>query len=361
MNLTDIKNKILRECDIASVVGRYVPLKQKGAEYFGACPFHNERTPSFSVCPKKGIFKCFGCGAGGDVIEFVMRIENKNFVEAVALLANQQHITVTWHERSHYDKARSSEQTITYVPKDKVLQSLGRYDINPFALFLHALVGEDRAARALVKWYVGTARDTGTLFWQVDQCGMVRTASKIHYNGDGHRRKDLEPRRIFTQAHGYVPCLFGEHQLVEVTDDTLIAVVESEKTAILCDLFMPTLYGQPVIYMACCGANGLTDEKARALSGQQVVLIPDFSYASRAAWGAVPMRKKYVDVRGVLRKVVAEDGEVEEGYVSVAQRISHYVKNVSILNDWAYLNDGSDIADVLLDQYAPKTPQLKAV
>lgn len=75
-------------CDIETVVSRYVTLKASGANKFGLCPFHNERTPSFSVNSSKELFKCFGCGASGDVISFIMRIENLSYVDAVVFLAN---------------------------------------------------------------------------------------------------------------------------------------------------------------------------------------------------------------------------------------------------------------------------------
>ena len=62
--------------DIVDIVSQYVNLKKKGANYFGLCPFHNEKSPSFSVSPGKQMYYCFGCGAGGNVITFVMEYEN---------------------------------------------------------------------------------------------------------------------------------------------------------------------------------------------------------------------------------------------------------------------------------------------
>lgn len=76
-------------CDIVDVVSGYVPLKRQGANYFGLCPFHNEKSPSFSVSPDKQIFHCFGCGAGGGVINFVMRAEGLEFRDAVRFLADR--------------------------------------------------------------------------------------------------------------------------------------------------------------------------------------------------------------------------------------------------------------------------------
>ena len=73
--------------DIATFIGQYVALKQRGRDLVGLCPFHGEKTPSFHVHPDQGYFKCFGCGAAGDVIGFVQRLENVPFPEAVRMLA----------------------------------------------------------------------------------------------------------------------------------------------------------------------------------------------------------------------------------------------------------------------------------
>ena len=85
---------LTERCDIADVVSRYVPLTRKGGNLFGLCPFHNEKTPSFSVSPEKQIYHCFGCGKGGGVVNFIMEIENLSFPEAVHFLADQAGMTV---------------------------------------------------------------------------------------------------------------------------------------------------------------------------------------------------------------------------------------------------------------------------
>ena len=75
--------------DIEELVGRYVTLKRSGSNLMGCCPFHSEKTPSFSVSPSKKLFYCFGCQAGGSVITFVQKAENLDFPEAVEYLANR--------------------------------------------------------------------------------------------------------------------------------------------------------------------------------------------------------------------------------------------------------------------------------
>lgn len=85
----DVIEEVRSRNDIVDVISTYVKLKRQGANYFGLCPFHGEKTPSFSVSPSKQIFYCFGCGAGGNVITFIEKIENYTFPEAVRYLARR--------------------------------------------------------------------------------------------------------------------------------------------------------------------------------------------------------------------------------------------------------------------------------
>ena len=88
----EILDEIRSRNDIVSTISQYMMLKRKGRNYFGLCPFHNEKSPSFSVSPDKQIFHCFGCGVGGDVINFVKKIENIGFLDSVRLLAEKSGI-----------------------------------------------------------------------------------------------------------------------------------------------------------------------------------------------------------------------------------------------------------------------------
>src|SRR5207245_9988264 len=83
--LDDVRNAV----DIVDLVGRFVNLRKAGVNWKGLCPFHAEKTPSFMVNPKKGIFHCFGCGLGGDAFGFLMRQDRLSFPEAVRALAKQ--------------------------------------------------------------------------------------------------------------------------------------------------------------------------------------------------------------------------------------------------------------------------------
>lgn len=85
----DKKNEILENSDIVAIIGDYVDLKKSGNSYKGLCPFHNEKTPSFTVDDRKQLFHCFGCGEGGDVVSFIMHKEGLSYIDAMKYLANK--------------------------------------------------------------------------------------------------------------------------------------------------------------------------------------------------------------------------------------------------------------------------------
>jgi DNA primase len=97
--------------DIVDVVGGYVRLQKKGSNYFGLCPFHNEKSPSFSVTPGKQMYYCFGCGAGGNVFTFLMQYENYTFGEAMETLAARVGIELPKQEMSEAQKREADKRT----------------------------------------------------------------------------------------------------------------------------------------------------------------------------------------------------------------------------------------------------------
>ena len=96
----EIINDVRQSNDIVDVISQYVHLKRSGRNFFGLCPFHNEKSPSFSVSPDKQIFHCFGCGVGGNVITFISKIEGLNFIETVQMLAERANIQLPTLENS---------------------------------------------------------------------------------------------------------------------------------------------------------------------------------------------------------------------------------------------------------------------
>ena len=109
----EIIDDVRQSNDIVDVISQYVRLKRSGRNYFGLCPFHNEKSPSFSVSPEKQIFHCFGCGVGGNVFTFLTKIEGINFVEAVQLLAERANIQLPTLE-NNMDSAKEALKAKVY-------------------------------------------------------------------------------------------------------------------------------------------------------------------------------------------------------------------------------------------------------
>ena len=111
-------NKILDAAQIVDVVGDFVTLKKRGANHIACCPFHNEKTPSFSVSPSKGIYKCFGCGKSGTAVGFVMEHENMSYTEALKYLAKKYHIEVVEKEETAEEIAKQQRHESLYLVSD---------------------------------------------------------------------------------------------------------------------------------------------------------------------------------------------------------------------------------------------------
>ncbi len=106
----EVIEEVRTKNDIVDVIGSYVKIQKKGSSYFGLCPFHNEKSPSFSVSGYKQIYYCFGCGAGGNVISFIMNYENYTFPEAVKLLAERAGVALPEVEFSAEAKEKQSKK-----------------------------------------------------------------------------------------------------------------------------------------------------------------------------------------------------------------------------------------------------------
>ena len=129
---------LLARVDVVEVVGRYVQLKKGGANYMGLCPFHGEKSPSFSVSPTKQFFHCFGCGKNGNAIGFLMEHAGMSFIEAVKDLAQEVGMTVPDDERSPQDRERANQARAQQ-------QSLGEVLATAAGAYQKALKGNERA------------------------------------------------------------------------------------------------------------------------------------------------------------------------------------------------------------------------
>ena len=107
----DLIEEVRMKNDIVDVISGYVKLTRKGSSYFGLCPFHNEKSPSFSVSPGKQMYYCFGCGAGGNVFTYLMEYENYTFVEALKFLAERAGFELPQIEYSKEAKEQADLKT----------------------------------------------------------------------------------------------------------------------------------------------------------------------------------------------------------------------------------------------------------
>lgn len=140
----DLLDEILASTDIVEVINEYVPLKRRGANYLGLCPFHKEKTPSFTVSPDKQIYKCFGCGQGGSVVQFISKLENLDFKETLEHLAERANIDLAKYEvnSTFSDGKRELKETI-----ERINKATARY-------FYEALTAELKEQNSLLKSYL---------------------------------------------------------------------------------------------------------------------------------------------------------------------------------------------------------------
>ena len=117
--------ELLARADVVEIVGRYVQLKKGGANFMGLCPFHAEKSPSFTVSPAKQFYHCFGCGKHGDAINFLMEQTGMSFIEAVRDLAQHYGLQVPEDEASPQDRARAAEQRQKQATLSDVLEKAG--------------------------------------------------------------------------------------------------------------------------------------------------------------------------------------------------------------------------------------------
>lgn len=110
----NFKEQVRSTADMVEIISGYVPLKRKGQNYWGCCPFHGEKTPSFSVNPGKSMFYCFGCHEGGDIFKFIMKIENCSFMEALKLLAGRYGIPIPEKQKTAAEIAREKQRESIY-------------------------------------------------------------------------------------------------------------------------------------------------------------------------------------------------------------------------------------------------------
>lgn len=159
--------KIINAARIEEVVGSFVELRKRGVNYIGLCPFHNEKTPSFNVNPAKGIFKCFGCGEGGDSVAFLMKHEHYTYPEALRWLANKYGIQIEEQVLTKEEVAQQSERDRIYQINDfaqKYFQETLFSDNEGLSIGLSYLRERELSQETIKRWGIGYCKDTGDDF-----------------------------------------------------------------------------------------------------------------------------------------------------------------------------------------------------
>ncbi len=306
-----IKNRM----DIVAVISHFETVKERSeikGKYVCKCPFHNEKTASFLIDKNKGLYKCFGCGVGGDTIKFIQDRLNLDYIEAMKWLGNFYNLpidnnspqsTFTKNKLNIREEIETETPPPVFIPKEVFNQSLNHYSENNFVEFLHTLFEPCITNMLIDKYYIGTSKyySGATVFWQVDETGNIRYGKVMGYNPlTGKRIKEPFPQ--FTSINKAIikkhekakttppdwvlkydeqspkpQVLFGLH-LLNSDLNKPVAIVESEKTAIVASVFIPCF-----IWMALGGKvvekfkeiPETLKEKFKPLAGRRVLLIPD--------------------------------------------------------------------------------------
>ena len=154
-----------KRSDIVSVVGEYTRLEKRGSDWWGCCPFHNEKSPSFHVIPERGMFHCFGCGKGGDVFRFVMETENLDFPEAVRALASRCGVVVPEETSGSPEERKQAKAKSDY--RERLLTILDDFanffqfnlNRNPDSAVAQYLATRQLDAETVKKFRIGAAPD----------------------------------------------------------------------------------------------------------------------------------------------------------------------------------------------------------
>lgn len=184
----------IRELAIEQVISKYVDLKRSGASYKACCPIHGEKTPSFVVTPAKNIFKCFGCGAGGDAIEFVMLHNNLPFIEACKVIASDHGIVIEEKEvKGKTEEQKKDEEVMLQLLQLAQLQYRKDLDFRT----VKYLVEERKLTReTIIEWQFGLCADwkiftekaiSSGQFKLAEKVGLVRTKDSNNFDYFHHR------------------------------------------------------------------------------------------------------------------------------------------------------------------------------
>lgn len=199
--LDDLRSRV----SIEEIVSQYVPLKQKGSRFWGLCPFHNEKTPSFSVDTQTQLFYCFGCHTGGSVIQFVMAMENLDFAEAVRFLAERVHMPLPEETRGDSAEREAHKERI--------------YEANVAAArFFHATLWTQEGAQTLNYLYKRGLNDADIRRFGLGAAPRGWDATLRHLQQAGFDEALLEKAGLVVRREGGVYDMFRERAMFPIID-----------------------------------------------------------------------------------------------------------------------------------------------
>ncbi|AWX42797.1 DNA primase [Metamycoplasma cloacale] len=166
MENINIWEKVLQQTDIVSIIGEYLPLKKRGNDYWTNCPFHGEKTPSFSVNAKRQIFKCFGCSKGGNALKFIELYENVSAIDALKKLAQKVNIDISPYIKTHTSNNQYTQEQTQLFDLNKDLSDFYQYQIIANkSLQLKEFIDKRNLTRELIKEFeIGFADENQSVY-----------------------------------------------------------------------------------------------------------------------------------------------------------------------------------------------------
>ena len=278
------------------------------------CPYHDDNHPSLHFSKAKGIFKCFACGAKGDLFKLVMDERNCTFVEACDWLVKEFNIfvipsggkesrkngktetrkngaTETRKQESVNPEIRKSvipldatvveKKTSAFcpLPSDIISKSLSVDSLFCKSVVSAGYLSEGQLRHAAARYRLGCTKDGGVIFWEIDNQQQVHTGKIMYYQPDCHRDKEHHPTWVHSLMKDKLPenyelqhCLFGQHLLTSALSHqpSAVCIVESEKTAFILSEILPDF-----LWLSCGGLHMFKAELLAPLVDYKVVIFPD--------------------------------------------------------------------------------------
>ena len=360
----DTIERIRQSADIVSIINNYTNLTQKGAQYWGCCPFHNEKTPSFTVDPIKKFYHCFGCGVGGDAVKFIMEMEKLSYPEALQELAKKYNIEITYEGGS-------------FVPqkKDDDLDTVREVYARITSTF-HYFLTQTEQGKSALEYIKGRGLTDETLAkFKLGYVPADRYWLKKFLNEKNYSDAFLEKTGLFSKKYPGL-CIFAGRLIFPIFDrkgepvafggrilgdgepkylnspelphyhkrETLYAFnfaknfIHQQKTAILCEGYMD------VIAYHQCGVNiavaplgtSLTEQQLKILQGFCDTILLSFDSdgaGQKATKRAILMCRQF----GLTTKIIRLDGGKDPAEIMIkfgAETLTKQVQNAILDSDF---------------------------